>query len=259
MIVSGNLAKAYREAAKISTDILAQVRDKTAAGVYPAELDELASRLCDKYQVKPAFAQVQNKTGSFGHAMCISVNDTVLHGIPSRDKPLKKGDLIKLDFGIIYQKLHTDLCITVGVEKLSKNNRRLLETTKEAVLDAVGLAVAGNKTGDLGFAMESKVKKKGFEVLKTYIGHGIGYSLHEAPQIPAFGTPATGETLKAGMVICIEAQAVGGKDQVYVTQDTWSVKTSDGKNSAMFEYLVRVGDSEPEILTDTREWATIVG
>lgn len=248
----------YQEATKISVDILAQVRDRTVAGVYPYELNQLAEKLCQQYQVTPSFAPVTNHLGRYGYAMCISINDTVLHGIPSKTEALKEGDIVKLDFGIVYQELHTDLCVTIGVKRLSKKNRRLVEVCREAVQSAVALAQTGNTTGDLGATMQRTAKQAGFKVLKQYVGHGIGYQLHESPQIPAYGIPNGGSRLKTGMVLCIEAQVVAGSDEVFTSDDEWSVKTSDGKKSAMFEYMVIVGPDNPELLTPTYDWPLIV-
>lgn len=249
--------QAYTEAGKIATEILAQVKELVAPGVYSIELEEKAQKLCQNYQVEPSFAAAANQNGPYGYAMCISVNDTVLHGMPNHDTPFQVGDIVKLDFGIIYNGYHTDQCVTVGVKKLSKKNRRLMEANRQGVLDAVSLALAGNKTGDLGAAMQRGAKQKGYDVLKQYIGHGIGMTLHDHPAIPAYGRPNTGDTLKEGMVICVEAQYVSGHDQVYITEDSWTVKMTDGKNTAMFEYMVVVGKETPTILTPTMDWPLV--
>ena len=258
MIVSGTQLNTYKEAGKISTQILSEIKESVKEGVFPIEIEDHAQKLCKKYGVKPSFSPVKNSDGPYGYALCLSVNQTVLHGIPSKKESFSSGDVVKLDFGIIHQGLHTDQCITVGVGSLSKKNRKLIIVTKDSVQTAVSLAVAGNTTGDLGSAMFRGARKNGFNVLKQYIGHGIGLQLHEHPPIPAYGTPGKGAQLKEGMVICIEAQVVAGKDQVYTADDGWSVITSDGKNSAMFEYMVVVGKDEPILLTDTFDWPIIV-
>jgi len=259
IISSPEQLKTYTEAGKIATEILQQVSQKAREGVYSLELEEVAQGLCKKYKVEPSFARVQNDYGPYGFAMCISVNDTVLHGMPNKQKAFALGDVVKLDFGIVYEKLHTDQCITVGIGKLSKKNKKLVEVAREAVINAVDLAIAGNRTGDLGAIMHLTSKQKGFDVLKQYIGHGIGLSLHERPSIPAYGRPGSGEKLVKGMVICVEAQVIAGSGEVYITDDTWTVKMKDGKNTAMFEYLVVVGETEPTILTPTQKWPLIAG
>jgi methionyl aminopeptidase len=249
---------AYKEAGKISTEILFGMYQAVKPGVLPIELDNIARKLCQKYNVKPSFEDVDLGFGRYGYATCVSVNDTILHGIPSTKEPLNEGDLVKLDMGIVYKSLFTDQCVTVGVGRLSKKNKKLIQTAKDSVLSAVSLARVGAKTGDLGNVMESISKKAGYKVLKNYVGHGIGYSLHEDPQIPAFGRPNTGEMLEKGMVICIESQLVAGTDETITMADHWSIKTQDGKRSAMFEYMVMVDETKPLILTPTQDWKLIV-
>lgn len=258
MIVSKNHLQTYRQAGKISTKILEEVMYAVKPGVFPYSLDQLAGKLCEKHQVEPAFAKVGGKNGPYGYAMCISVNDTVVHGIPSQTEALAAGDVVKLDFGIIHQGLYTDFCVTVGVEKLSKANMKLVRIAKESVLSAVNIARAGLYTGDLGQAMHHTASQHGFDVVKQYIGHGIGESLHDDPPIPAYGRPGSGALLRSGMALCLEAQVVPGSDRVYVADDDWTVKTVDKKNSAMFEYLVIIGDGGAQVLTDTRNWPLVV-
>lgn len=246
----------YQTAGQISTEILSQIKAATKPGISPLELDNLATKLCHKHQVKPAFVGVHNGLSTYQHAMCISVNDTVVHGIPT-DEPVKPGDIVKLDFGIIYRGFFTDHCVTVGIEKLSPLDERLVRTTKKAVLAAVDLAVEGNPTGYLGSTMHTIAKNEGFDVLKNFIGHGIGTSLHEFPEVPAHGNPLHGSLLKTGMVICVEAQVVTGTDQTITQADGWTVTTADGGKSAMFEYQVIVGKQKPTILTPTASWPII--
>lgn len=244
----------YREAARISTKILDQVRAAVKPGVYPIELDQLAGELCQHYQVKPAFKGVQYLNLRYKHNSCISVNDEILHGIPSDKRALKPGDLIKLDFGIVYKGFFTDQCVTVGINPVSNQDKELLKVGKKAVLSAVELAVAGNTAGDLGYTMHRVARKSGFDVLKQYIGHGIGHSLHENPELPAHGRRMSGETLREGMVMCVEAQVVAGSDEVFIDDNNWTVKTVDGKKGVMFEYMVVVGKEKPETLTHTVDW-----
>ena len=258
IVTNKKQVQAYKEAGKVSTFILKQLKDATKAGVYPIEIDDLAFKLCKKNDVIPSFKGVSNGKSHYEHATCISVNDTVVHGIPDANRALQPGDIVKLDFGIIHNKLFTDHCVTVGIEKLSPNDQQLVEITKQAVLSAAKQAIAGNTTGLLGNIMHETALENGFDVLKNYIGHGIGLSLHEDPEIPAFGHPLRGTVLEKGMVICVEAQLVAGSDQVITAKDTWSVKTADGSNSAMFEYMVIVGKRQPKFLTPTQDWPLIV-
>ena len=258
MIVnSPNQLKTYKEATKISTRILDELRQAIKPGIYPIEIDKLAGELCKKYSVKPSFKGVVSGQLTYNYNSCISVNDEILHGIPNDQKKIQTGDLVKVDFGIIYQGFYTDHCFTVGVNRVSKQDQKLLKVGKQAVLNAVKLAKPGKTTGYLGHEMHSTAFRAGFETLKQYVGHGIGKSLHEDPQIPAFGKPHTGTKLQKNMIICVECQVVPGSDQIYVEKNGWTVKTIDGQKGVMFEYMVRV-DKQPEILTPTQDWPLLV-
>ena len=249
----------YEQATKISTQILAQVRDAVAEEVTPAQLDALADDLCKKHKVVPNFKGQGSSRNLYKWATCISVNDEVVHGVPN-DKPLKKGDLVKLDFGILYKGLNTDQCVTVVVGNfIDDEDERLVKTTRQAIQKAVHLAIAGKKTGDLGYAMQSIAEKAGFSVVREFVGHGIGKTLHEEPQIAAYGKKNSGQVLREGMVICIEAQVVAGSDEIYIDGSGWTVKTADGKKSAMFEYMVIVGKERPVVLTETMDWRLVIG
>ncbi|MBD3250143.1 MAG: type I methionyl aminopeptidase [Candidatus Pacebacteria bacterium] len=247
---------AYQEAGKISTEILDQLRQAVKAGATGLELDQLADKLCAKHQVRPNFKGVGAPANPYQHATCVSVNDTVVHGIPD-DRPFEPGDVVKVDFGIEYQGLNTDHCFTVGVGKLKPSDHNLVSTAKKAIEKAASQAVAGNRTGDLGFIIQSTANRAGLTVAKEFVGHGIGSSLHDEPQIPGLGQPNTGQVLKKGMVLCVEAQILAGKDEVYIESDGWTVKTMDGKNAAMFEYMVVVGQKKPIYLTPTQDWGII--
>jgi methionyl aminopeptidase len=247
----------YRDACKISLEIMASVRESVAVGITTSELNKITGEECQKRNVKPAFYKVRNHNGIFGHNACIYKNDVAVHGIPDSE-PLASGDLLTYDFGIIYKGLHTDHCYTVGVGDVSKDDRKLLEVGKLAVVTSIKQAVAGNYTGDIGNAIEEIARMSSFDTLKEYIGHGIGKNLHEVPEIPAHGEPGKGEKLKENMIICVEAQVTAGSAAVYTDKDSWSVRTKDGSNCVMFEYMVRVGREEPEILTDNRDWAVTI-
>ncbi len=247
----------YKKATQLSKQILSQLRDAIKPGVYPIELDKLAGDLCEKHGVRSSFKGVVNGNLIYNFNSCISVNDEILHGIPNDKRKIQEGDLVKIDFGIIYQGFYTDHCFTVGVSQVSNEDQKLLEIGRKAVLNAVKLAKTGNKTGDLGYAMHSTAYKAGFDTLKQYVGHGIGRGLHEYPEIPAFGKPGSGKKLEKNMIICVECQIVPRSDQVYVEDNGWTVKTTDGGKGVMFEYMVRV-DKKPEILTQTQDWSLTV-
>ncbi len=250
--------KRYKEACHISMEILRQLYDAVAIGVKPIEIDNLAFTLCKDWDLRPAFYGVQGRRSTYKHASCIQVNDVVVHGIPDSKRAIQDGDLVTIDFGIIYEGFYTDHAVTVGVGNVSNEDMNLLQSGKAAVLAAVQLAKSGSFTGDLGNAMLSTATKNGFDTAKEYVGHGIGKSLHEYPEIPAFGSKSTGVPLEKGMVICVEAQLIAGSDQLKTDKDNWTVRTKDGSKSVMFEYMVEVGKTGPKILTDTTGWELVI-
>lgn len=245
--------KILREACEISVEILKNLGEEIREGITSLEIDEKAGYLCKEYSVQPAFKRVEG----YNYNTCISINDVAVHGIPN-NVPLKVGDLVSIDFGIIHKGMYTDHCWTWSVGKPNSENETLLKAGREAVENAVSKAVVGNHTGDLGFEMDSAAKKYGFNVLKMFVGHGIGKTLHENPDIPAYGRKGKGTLLVDGMVICVECQVVDDVSDVKIDSDGWSAKTKNGGNSVMFEYMVIVRKDSPEVLTDTFGWNTEV-
>lgn len=245
--------KELRGLCDTSVNILKQLGESIREGVTPLELDMKAGLLCKRYGVKPAFKRVDG----YNFNTCISINDVAVHGVP-KDIPLKKGDLVSIDFGIYSKGLYTDHCWTWSVGKPNKENEKLLRAGREAVENAVSKAIVGNTTGDLGYEMERVALDNGFNVLKMFVGHGIGKTLHDEPEILAYGKKGSGSPLVDGMVICIECQVVDDIDDVVIDEDGWSAKTVNGGNSVMFEYMVIVRKGEPSILTDTRSWGSVV-
>ena len=242
-----------REAAEISVSILAELGKNIREGVTPLELDDLAGELCEEYGVEPDFKTVDD----YKYNTCISVNDVAVHGIPN-NIPLKDGDLVSIDFGISHKGYCTDHCWTWSVGKPSVKNAKLLAAGRAAVENAVEKAVAGNHTEDLGYEMEHEAKSNGYNILKIFVGHGIGRSMHEFPDVPAYGHKGRGDLLVDGMVICVECQVVDDNGEIYVDDDGWSVHTENGGNSVMFEYMVIVRKDKPVVLTDTLDWGTVV-
>jgi methionyl aminopeptidase len=249
----------YQQASKISTDILWELSRFLKVGIYPAELEKQAWELSEKNKVKPAFYGVKVGKHTYQHSINVSVNEEVLHAIPSSTRKIESGDIIKIDMGIIYQGLYTDQCFTfiVGSPK-SQQDLNLVKIAKMATETAMNQAKVGNKTGDIGYAMETVANMAGYSVLHQYIGHGLGKSLHEAPEVPPYGQKGTGEKLKTGQVITVESQVMSGVPEVYVADDNWTVISKDKKPAAMFEYMVIV-DSEPIILTPMQDWDIVVG
>jgi methionyl aminopeptidase len=247
----------YQEAGQLSTQILEQLRQAVKVGVTALEIEQLAVDLCQQHQVKPVFQGVGPKDNQYQYATCISVNDTVVHGIPD-ERPFQAGDLVKVDFGIEYQGLMTDHCFSLGLEPVSVQDKQLLQVARQAIQQAAQHALVGRQVGDLGSIMQTTARKHGFTVAKEFVGHGIGHTLHDQPQIPAYGRVGTGPKLKSGMVLCVEAQVLAGDDGLYITEDGWTVKTCGGHKAAMFEYMVVVAEKEPIILTPTFDWPILV-
>ncbi len=245
--------KILREAGEISVEILSKLRDMLKEGVTTLEIDDYAGELCTEYGVKAAFKEVDD----YHFNTCISINDVAVHGLPNKEV-LKRGDLVSIDFGIIYKGYMTDHCWTWCIGKPDEKKKKLLESGRRAVENAMEKAVVGNRTGDLGFEMESEARSNGFNILKVFVGHGIGRGLHEYPDIPAFGKRGTGELLVDGMVICIECQVVDDTGKAFTDKDGWSERTERGGDSVMFEYMVIVKKDCPVILTDTRDWGVVV-
>lgn len=242
--------RTLRKAAEISVNILRILGEHISEGVTPLELDMKAGMLCREYGVKAAFRRVDG----YNFNTCISVNDVAVHGIP-KDVPFEKGDLVSIDFGIIYKGMYTDHCWTWCAGEAKKEDLKLLEAGRRAVENAVSKAVVGNRTGDLGYEMEFEAKRNGYNTLKMFVGHGIGKTLHDDPEIPAYGKKDTGDLLVDGMVICVECQVVDDTDDFSIDEDGWSVRTVNGGKSVMFEYMVIVRKDSPTILTDTVNWS----
>lgn len=255
MIVSNSkeLSK-YKDVCNVSVSILRELYDMTVAGVFPMEVELKAQELLRKHNATGSFFGVKGEYNSYKYITCISVNDTIVHGIPSKTQAFLPGDVIKLDFGLIKDGYYTDHCVTVVLKPSQEKDLTFVQAAKTATLNGVAAATIGNMTGDIGNAIYSHLKSNGYEVAKEYIGHGIGRTLHDKPAVPAFGREKTGAQLKEGMILCVEAQVVEGSDKWYLEKDGWTVKTSDGKNAAMFEYMVVVQKDQPLILTDTTGW-----
>ena len=251
--------KMIRESAEIATAILQSARKLIKPGVLPIEIDQYMGEEFKKHNVKPSFKGVKmGNAPTYQYNTCIGVNDEVLHAIPSSTRKFQAGDIIKIDFGIINNGYYTDQCFTFAIPPLSIGDIMLINAGKSAVENAVAKAIDGNKTGDLGFQMDKTASESGFSVLVDYVGHGIGRSLHEEPEIPAYGVPGTGQTLRKGMVVCVECQVVEGDGEVYIADDGWTIKTINGGKGVMFEYMVIIGKNKPEIITPMQNWSSVV-
>jgi methionyl aminopeptidase len=233
-----------RAAGRIVAETLALLKTRIIPGVTTNELNRLAEKECQRHGAKPAFKGY----GGFPFAICSSPNEQVVHGFAD-DKPLLEGDILSIDFGVLYKGFFGDSAITVAVGKLDDDTERLLIATRESLEQAIEKAVPNGRLSDISHAVQSWVEPKGFSVVREFVGHGIGRNLHEAPQIPNYGQAGQGPRLKSGMTLAIEPMINAGAPGVKILEDGWTAVTQDGKRSAHFEHTVAITDNGPEILT----------
>lgn len=233
-----------RSAGRIVAEIILILKEKIKPGVSLLELNELAEAEAIKRFVKPAFKGY----GGYPYSLCCSVNDEVVHGFPSK-RQLVPADIVSLDFGVIYDGYYGDAAVTVPVGHVSDIAKKLIKATEDSLFEAISVAMPGNRLSDISFVVQNFVEKRGFSVVRDFVGHGIGKNLHESPQIPNYGLPGKGPRLKPGMVLAIEPM-INEKDfHVKVLDDGWTAVTCDGGLSAHFEHTVAITENGPEILT----------
>ncbi|MBO5842144.1 MAG: type I methionyl aminopeptidase [Clostridia bacterium] len=230
--------KAMREAGRITGEALLVAREHVREGVSTYELDQVIRHYIEKSGAKPSFLGLYGFPGS----ACISVNDEVIHGIPSKKKILHEGDIVKVDLGACYKGYHGDSARTIPVGKVSDEAAKLIEVTRDSFFAGVGQLKAGNRLGDVGSAIDTLVKENGFSTVRKYIGHGIGKEVHEAPDVPNYGTPGRGVRICSGMVLAIEPMVNAGTFEVRELADGWTVVTADRKLSAHYENTVALTD-----------------
>ena len=234
-----------REAGQIVAETLALLARNARPGVSTAELDELAYRYVKKRGAKPSFKGYHG----FPASLCVSINEEVVHGVPSPERVLREGDIVSLDFGDTYQGFQGDAAITVPVGKVSPLAEELIQVTEAALMEGIRQARAGNRLSDVSSAIQTYVEARGFSVVRQYVGHGIGREMHEDPQVPNFGPPGMGPLLRPGMTLALEPMVNVGTWRTAVKEDKWTVVTEDGSLSAHFEHTIAVTTGEPEILT----------
>ena len=239
------------EAGRITGEALLLAREHVREGVSTKELDTLIREFIEKSGAKPSFLGYAGFPGS----ACISINDEVIHGIPSKKRILQEGDIVKIDVGAFYGGFHGDSARTIPVGKVSDEAMKLIEVTRNSFFAGVDMLKTGNRIGDVGHAIQSCVEKEGFSVVRRYIGHGVGRELHEQPDVPNFGTAGRGIRLCAGMTLAIEPMVNIGAPDVYELPDGWTVKTADKSLSAHYENTVAL-TSEGVIITTLvdKEW-----
>jgi methionyl aminopeptidase len=226
--------KIMKEAGRITGEALLVARDHVRPGISTYELDRYVREHIEKSGAKPSFLGY----GGFPASACISINDEVIHGIPSKKRYLEEGDVVKIDVGAFYKGFHGDSARTIAVGRVSDEAQKLIEVTRASFYAGVDQFKVGNRLGDIGAAIDSLVVKNGFSTVKRYIGHGIGHELHESPDVPNYGTPGRGTRLCAGMVLAIEPMVNIGGETVRELSDGWTVKTADSSLSAHYENTV---------------------
>ena len=237
------IAKA-RASNRIVAEVLSVLREKVRPGVTTHELDKIAEAVTEKRGAKPAFKGYRG----YPYSLCASVNEEVVHGMPS-NRILVEGDIVGLDFGVYHQGIYGDSAITLPVGRASEQASRLMQVTEQSLYAAIDQACNGNRLGDISAAVQETAEAAGYSIVRDFVGHGIGKSLHEDPQIPNFGKKGRGIELKKGMILAIEPMVNAGKYKVKILSDGWTVVTADGSLSAHFEHSVAITDNGPEILS----------
>ncbi|MBM4274014.1 MAG: type I methionyl aminopeptidase [Deltaproteobacteria bacterium] len=244
------LLKSPQEIAKMETanrivaEILEGIKERVRPGVETLELNELAEEMCRRRKVQPAFKGYRG----YPRSICISINEEVVHGIPG-PRRLKEGDLVSLDFGVKYDGYYGDAAVTLPVGQVSDKARRLLEATEKSLYAGIAQLRVGNHVSDISHAVQTVVEEAGFSVIREFVGHGIGRSLHEDPQIPNFGPPGRGPWLQPGMTLAIEPMTAAGSWKVKILKDGWTAVTQDGSLAAHFEHSVALTENGVLILS----------
>ena len=234
-----------KEACRISAGALRVAGEAVKPGVSTAEIDRIAYEYIKSQGAEPNFLHLYG----FPATACISVNDEVIHGIPSKKRILREGDIVSIDLGAKKHGFNGDNAATFACGKISGEAQRLIDVTRESLYEAIKVAVPGNKIGDIGACVQKYCEERGFSVVRDYTGHGVGKELHEDPAVPNFGTAGRGIRLLPGMTIAIEPMINQGTKAIKRLSDGWTVKTADGKLSAHFENTVAITKDGPVILT----------
>lgn len=229
----------------IVADTLSLLEENISPGITTWELDRIAEDFCRKKQAIPAFKGYRGFPGS----LCVSINEEVVHGIPSRKRKLKKGDIVSIDFGVKFMGYYGDSAITIPVGSIDREKEMLLRVTQESLMHGIAQVVAGNRIGDVSKAIQEYVERYDFSIVRQFVGHGIGSSLHEPPEVPNFFQGERTPRMMPGMVLAIEPMVNAGTYKVKVMRDGWTVITQDRKPSAHFEHSVAVTENGPLVLS----------
>jgi len=237
-----------RRSNRIVGEILAGVKDAVKPGVTTSELNQLAERYIEKLGCRSAFKNYRVGDAVYPAALCTSVNEEVVHGIPS-DRELEEGDILSLDFGVEHEGYYGDSALTVAVGSVDEESGRLLSVAERCLYEGIEHLRCDQRVGDVGSAVQVLAEGEGFAVVRDFVGHGIGRTLHEEPQIPNFGSRGKGRKLRVGMVVALEPMINAGEGSVRVKDDGWTAITSDGSRSAHFEHTVAITGDGPDILS----------
>ena len=234
-----------KDACRISAEALRAAGEAVKPGISTLEIDTIVRRYIEKQGASPSFLGY----GGFPANACISVNNVVIHGIPKATTVLREGDIVSIDVGAFYRGYHGDNAYTFPCGSVSEEAQRLLDTTRASLYEGIKQAVAGNRIGDIGSAVQGYVEARSYSVVRSYVGHGVGAKLHEDPSVPNYGTPGRGVKLLPGMTIAIEPMVNEGTRHTRVLGDNRTVVTVDGKLSAHFEHTIAITPDGPKILT----------
>ncbi len=241
--------KIIGEGGKILREILHRAGEMAKPGISTYEINEFAEKAIVKAGGRPSFVGYGSKHNPFMHGLCTSINDAVVHGVPSKQDILEEGDIVGLDIGMEYKKLFTDTAITVPVGKVSTLAQRLINVTKKSLDNALKQVKPGNRIGDIGYAIQATVEGAGFSTVRDLVGHGVGYAVHEDPAVPGYGKPGKGIELVENMVLAIEPMVCQLKPKIFFDVDGWTIRTHDGGLAAHFEHTIAVTKSGVKILT----------
>lgn len=245
VLKTGRELKVMREACRISAEALRLAGSAVQPGVTTAEIDRIAEKYILSQGAVPNFKNYQG----YPATACISINNEVIHGIPSKKRVLKSGDIVSIDLGAKFDGYHGDNAATFACGEISEEAKRLMDTTRESLYEGIAAAVSGGRLGDIGHAIQQYVEQRGYSVVRQFVGHGVGTQLHEAPEVPNYGTPGRGIRLMSGMTLAIEPMVNAGHYDVKVMPDGWTVLTKDGSLSAHFEHTIVITPDGPQILT----------
>ncbi len=238
--------KRIAEAGKIISEIFRIIKSLSLEGLSTFDVDEVIENYIHKFKARASFKTVSR----YNYASCISVNDEVVHGVPSKKKIIKKGDIVKVDIGVVKNGYFADSCYTMEIDRISNNARRLLDVTMKSLELGIETMYPAKRIGDIGSTIQNFVERNGYSVVRDFTGHGVGFAVHEPPNVPHYGRKNTGRIIEEGMVIAVEPMVNEGKHQVITMKDGWTTVTADGKLSAQYEHTIAVTKNGPLILTE---------